>query len=181
MATRSRFALLATVGPLAFLCVLAASRTPAAAPLSVAASTGAAQTDQTQPLYSGGLSLRGHATQTLSAGRSGLLTRVDLPFCSTTSGAVIQLKVSSVDNPSIAATSAFSFTSTYSDCAWYTFTFSQPESVSAGEQLQLALSTQKGNQPLWGSSPYPGNPYPGGAGKWKGLTINDFAFRTYVQ
>lgn len=153
-----------------------------AAPVD-AASHARARLDQSQTTFAGGLSVRMAPTQTLTAGRRGLLTRVDLPLCTFIRGSVVQLLVTggTARHPA-RATTTLTFRNSYSDCVWFSFTFRRPLFVGVGETLQLKVSVQRGMAPLWASNAYKKtDPYRHGAGTWMGHTINDFAFRTYVQ
>ncbi len=138
--------------------------------------------DQAQLVVAGGLSVRvgAHAAQTVTAGVSGTLTRVALPFCTPMTDSTVDLTVLT-EMPLQSSTASITFTHSYSDCAWYTFTFAQPIAVNAGEIVILAVEPRMGEAPLWGTSGGPGDPYPGGNGVWFGHTINDFGFQTYVQ
>ncbi len=138
--------------------------------------------DQAQLVVAGGLSVRGgaHAAQTVTAGVSGALTRVALPFCTPMTDSTVDLTVLT-ERPLQSSTASITFAHSYSDCAWYTFTFAQPIAVNAGEIVILAVEPRMGEAPLWGTSGGPGDPYPGGNGVWFGRTINDFGFQTYVQ
>ncbi len=138
--------------------------------------------DQAQLVVAGGLSVRvgAHAAQTITAGVSGALTRVALPFCTPMTDSTVDLTVLT-EMPLQSSTASITFAHSYSDCAWYTFTFAQPIAVNAGEIVILAVEPRMGEAPLWGTSGGPGDPYPGGNGVWFGHTINDFGFQTYVQ
>jgi len=140
------------------------------------------QLDQAQLVVAGGLSVRvgAHAAQTVTAGVSGALTRVALPFCTPITDSTVDLTVLT-EMPLQSSTASVTFAHSYSDCAWYTFTFDQPIAVSAGEVVILAVEPRMGEAPLWGTSGGPGDPYPGGNGVWFGRTVNDFGFQTYVQ
>jgi len=140
------------------------------------------QLDQAQLVVAGGLSVRvgAHAAQTVTVGVSGALTRVALPFCTPIKDSVVDLTVLT-EMPLQSSTASVTFAHSYSDCAWYTFTFAQPIAVSAGEVVILAVEPRRGEAPLWGTSGGPGDPYPGGNGVWFGRTVNDFGFQTYVQ
>jgi len=138
--------------------------------------------DQAQLVVAGGLSVRvgAHAAQTVTAGVSGALTRVALPFCTPMTDSTVDLTVLT-EMPLQSSTASITFAHSYSDCAWYTFTFAQPIAVNAGEIVILAVEPRMGEAPLWGTSGGPGDPYPGGNGVWFGRTVNDFGFQTYVQ
>jgi hypothetical protein len=140
------------------------------------------QLDQAQLAVMGGLSVRAgaHAAQSVTAGVSGALTQVTLPFCTPIKDSVVDLTVLT-ETPLQSSTASLTFARSYSDCAWYTFTFAQPIAVSAGEVVILAVEPRRGEAPLWGTSGGPGDPYPGGNGVWFGRTVNDFGFQTYVQ
>ena len=140
------------------------------------------QLDQAQLVVAGGVSVRvgAHAAQTVTVGVSGILTQVMLPFCTPIKDSVVDLTVLT-EMPLQSSTASVTFAHSYSDCAWYTFTFAQPIAVSAGEVVILAVEPHVGEAPLWGTSGGPGDPYPGGNGVWFGHTVNDFGFQTYVQ
>jgi len=138
--------------------------------------------DQAQLVVAGGLSVRvgAHAAQTITAGVNGALTRVALPFCTPMTDSTVDLTVLT-EMPLQSSTASITFAHSYSDCAWYTFTFAQPIAVNAGEVVILAVEPRIGEAPLWGTSGGPGDPYPGVNGVWFGRTVNDFGFQTYVQ
>jgi len=140
------------------------------------------QLDQAQLMGAGGLSVRvgAHAAQTVTAEVSGILTQVMLPFCTPIKDSVVDLTVLT-ELPLQSSTASVTFAHSYSDCAWYTFTFAQPIAVSPGEVVILAVEPHVGEAPLWGTSGGLGDPYPGGNGVWFGHTVNDFGFQTYVQ
>ena len=140
------------------------------------------QLDQAQLAVTGGLSVRAgaHAAQSVTTEVSGPLTQVALPFCTPIKDSVVDLTVLT-EMPLQSSTASVTFTRSYSDCAWYTFTFDQPIAVSVGEVVILAVEPHVGEAPLWGTSGGPGDPYPGGNGVWFGHTVNDFGFQTYVQ
>jgi len=140
------------------------------------------QFDQAQLAVTGGLSVGAgaHAAQSVTAEVSGLLTQVSLPFCTPIKDSAVDLTVLT-EMPLQSSTASLTFTRSYSDCAWYTFTFAQPIAVSVGEGVILAVEPRRGEAPLWGTSGGPGDPYPGGNGVWFGRTVNDFGFQTYVQ
>ena len=160
------------------LLCLALSASPAGA-----ASHPRTRLDQAQTMFAGGLSVRMLATQTLTVGLTGHLTRVDLPLCTFIRGSEVQLSVTEVTRRHPArATSALTFSKSFSDCIWFSFMFKRPLSVRKGEVLQLRVSVLRGKAPLWASNAYSKiDPYRRGSGKWMGHIINDFAFRTYVQ
>lgn len=138
--------------------------------------------DQAQTQFQGGLSVRMHASQTIVAGRRGLLTRVSAPLCTVIAGSMIALTVSSkVGRTTRFVSVALSFTTGSAGCVWHTFTFKHPLSVHVGQVLQLTIVRRRGEAPLWGANLEGGDPYRYGAGAWMGHTIQDFAFRTYVQ
>jgi len=140
------------------------------------------QLDQAQLAVTGGLSVRAgaHAAQSVTAEVNGPLTQVALPFCTPIKDSVVDLTVLT-EMPLQSSTASVTFTHSYSDCAWYTFTFDQPIAVSVGEVVILAVEPRMGEAPLWGTSGGPGDPYRGGNGVWFGRTVNDFGFQTYVQ
>ncbi len=140
------------------------------------------QLDQAQLVVAGGLrvGVGAHAAQTVTAGVSGALTRVALPFCTPIKDSTVDLTVLT-EMPLQSSTASVTFAHSYSDCAWYTFTFAQPIAVSAGEVVIFAVEPRMGEAPLWGMSGGPEDPYPGGNGVWFGRTVNDFGFQTYVQ
>ena len=142
-----------------------------------------ARLDQSQTMFSGGLSVRFAPTQTLVAGRRGLLTRVDLPLCTFIRGSVVQLAVIGRTGRHVArAATTLTFQNSFSDCVWFSFTFRHPLFVGVGEPLELAVTALRGEAPLWGSNAHENvDPYRHGSGTWRKLKINDFAFRTYVQ
>lgn len=139
--------------------------------------------DQAQTAYTGGLSVRpsAHAAQTVTVGINGALARVALPFCTPIAGSVVDLTLRTVGATLRSATASITFAHSYSDCAWYVFTFEQPVDVTAGQVLLLEVEGAKGEAPLWGWQGGPGDAYPSGQGNWSGHTIDDFAFQTYVQ
>jgi hypothetical protein len=137
-----------------------------------------APVDQEQASLSGGLSIRAVASQTIAAGRSGLLTRIDLPLCAFLKGSVVRLTVTR--GPAHASAVLTSHTS-FTDCLWHTFSFRRPAAVRRGERVRLTLTALSGEAPLWAASLGKGDPYRRGVGTWRGHTINDFAFQTYVQ
>lgn len=140
--------------------------------------------DQAQPVYAGGLSVRQGASQTLTVGRNGQLSRVDLPFCTPIAGSVVALTVQAMQGPARPArgvTATLTFAQSYSDCAWDTLRFAHPLRVRRGEQVRLVVRSRRGLAPLWGASATKGDPYPRGHGQWMGHRIDDFAFRTFVR
>lgn len=141
------------------------------------------QLDQAQ-LYDGrGLTVaeKAQAAQTITVGISGTLTRVALPFCTTITGSGADLTARATQEPMRSATASITFAHSFSDCAWYTFTFAHPISVAAGEVVRLAVTGRGGESSLWGANAGRGDPYPRGSGTWFGQPIEDFAFQTYVQ
>lgn len=138
--------------------------------------------DQRQPLFSGGLSIRTEAAQTLTAALRGMLMRVDLPLYLSTRNSAMLLTVSTVRPPihSTSATIIFPTTATRADATWYTFTLTRPLPQVPGEVLRLTVRTIHGQPPLGARSAGHRNPYSHGAGTWMGHSINDFAFRTYI-
>lgn len=134
-------------------------------------------------MFAGGLTVRMMATQTLTVGRTGRLTRADIPLCTFIRGSQVQLTVTEMARRRPArATSTLTFRKSFSDCVWFSFSFKRPLSVHKGEVLQLRVSVLRGKAPLWASNAYSKiDPYRRGSGKWMGHTINDFAFRTYVR
>lgn len=123
-----------------------------------------------------------HASQTIVAGRRGLLTRVSAPICTVIAGSMIALTVSSkVERTTRSVSAALSFTTSSAECVWHTFTFKHPLSVHIGQVLQLSITRRRGKAPLWAANLDRSDPYRHGAGTWMGHTIQDFAFRTYVQ
>jgi hypothetical protein len=167
--------LLAAIVLVAVLPVLPSPATP-----EVAAATTSVKLDQEQSIYTGGLSVRAGTTQTITAGVSGALQSIALPFCSTIAGTITALKVSSTSGMA-PAVAQLQFSASYSDCAWYTFDFVGQTHINAGDVLTLLVTRQHGPAPLWGYDAAGGDPYPNGVGTWRGITINDFAFRTYVD
>lgn len=155
--------------------------------LAVLTAPAAAQTspvlDQEQTIVTGGLSVRAAAapSQTITTGLAGLVVRVDLVLCSPVKNADVIVDISSTGSNLQTATTSMKFKHSYSDCAWYTFTFSQPISVAAGEVLRLDVKTKNHKVVLWGDDGRPGRAYPRGVATWKGHAINAFAFRTYTQ
>lgn len=164
------------------MCVLA---TPVAAAAHTHKHTthASARLDQTQTIFAGGLSVRFSPTQTLRAGRRGLLTRVDLPLCTFFRGSVVQLDITGRTGRHVArASTTMTFQNSFSDCVWFSFTFRHPLFVGVGEPLELRVSARRGAAPLWASNAHENvDPYRHGSGSWRGIKINDFAFRTYVQ
>ena len=138
--------------------------------------------DQGQPLFSGGLSVRTGATQTLTAGALGLLVGVDLPLYLSIENSAVLLTVSTVRPPmhTTSATLIFPTTAPSADATWYRFSLTPPLPQVPGEVLRLTVRTIRGQAPLWGRNAGHGDPYAHGAGTWMGRSINDFAFRTYI-
>lgn len=137
--------------------------------------------DQEQSIYTGALSVRVAASQTMQMGRRGSIVSIDLPLCSPSKNNTIELTVRSMRQNGGSAKATIVFKGTYSDCVWYTFTFIQPLSATAGEAVLLTVVGKQHRAALWGYDGHGGDPYPRGAGAWNGHTINDFAFRAYVQ
>ena len=141
------------------------------------------QRDQTQLQCTGALSVRFSPTQTFTVGRSGNLVRVDIPLCSPSKNARIDMKVTTTGASVRSSTASRRLPRDYSDCAWYAFNFGQPLSVVAGDVLQLQVSSRQNQKSaLWA---YAGGTdravYKGGTGQWQGQTINSFGFQTYIQ
>lgn len=143
--------------------------------------------DQAQLTCTGGLSVRGNPTQTFTVGIIGQLVRVDIPLCSPTKNARIDLTVSAIGSSVQASTATLKLPHDYSDCAWYEFDFGRPLVVAAsdilqpGDILQLTVTSPNHRSALWGYDGQGANPYPGGAGSWRGQTVNSFAFQTYMR
>ena len=139
--------------------------------------------DQVQPAFTGALSLRDGASQTLRAGKAGLIVRIDVPLCSTMRHSRVVLTVHTTRGPRqlASATVTFAHSGDPSDCAWYTFAFPHPARVTVGEVVDLTLTAPGREAALWAEDGRRGDPYPRGVGRWTGHTINDFAFRTYVR
>jgi hypothetical protein len=137
--------------------------------------------DQQQPEFTGGLSVRKGASQTIKVGIAGALVQIDIPLCAPKKNADVELTVSGPGSNTQSATASITFKHSYADCAWYTFKFSQPISAAVGDVLLLTVETKNHKAALWGYDGYLDNPYPSGAGSWMGHTINDFAFKTYMQ
>ncbi len=142
--------------------------------------TPSATLDQQQPIYTGGLSVRSSATQTVVMGGAGLLVRIDLALCSPSKNSDIELTAVDTTANGPSATASLKFKASYSDCAWYELDLSQPISVAAGDTVLLTARTKNHKAVLWGFDGQGGDPYPPGVGTWRGQTINDFAFRTYL-
>ena len=143
--------------------------------------SGSPTIDQQQPIYTGGLSVRVSASQTIQAGMDGHVVRVDIPLCSPTKNSDIELTVNGPGANGPSATAEIAFRQSYSDCAWYEFDFSRPLAVTAGDALSLTVSSRNHKAALWGYDGGTGDPYPNGAGVWRGIRIDDFAFKVYVQ
>lgn len=131
--------------------------------------------------------MRGNPTQTFTVGRSGQLTRVDIPLCAPAANARIDLTISTTDGSGHARTASLKLPRDFSDCAWYEFDYNQPLAVAVGAVLQLQATMPHHKSALWG---YAGltapngtsiDVYPGGQGQWRGVPIEDFAFQTYVR
>jgi hypothetical protein len=138
--------------------------------------------DQVQPVFSGGLSIRAGATQTLVAGLGGGVVRVDVPLCSFSDRSVVALALTAQGRGHLRrATARLAPRSDSGLCAWQTFAFQRPLEVSRGDVLALTLGAVRGQPPLWGANALHDDPYPRGKGAWMGHVVDDFAFRTYVQ
>lgn len=137
--------------------------------------------DQVQPAFTGALSLRDGASQTLRAGKAGLIVRIDVPLCSTMRHSRVVLTVHTARGPRRLASATVTFAHSSPDCAWYTFAFPHPARVTVGEVVDLTLTAPGREAALWAEDGRRGDPYPRGVGHWMGHTINDFAFRTYVR
>jgi hypothetical protein len=133
--------------------------------------------DQEQLSFSGGLSVQAGASQTIIAGRSGLLVRVDLPLCTFARGSSVLLRIS---GPGGRATASVTASQSQSDCLWQRFVFARPMAVRRGQGLRLTLTRLMGQAPLWAWHGERGDPYRRGFGTWQGHRIDDYAFRTYV-
>ncbi len=160
--------------------------TPAAADTPMAATptptpSSAPVLDQAQLKCTGGLNVRANPTQTFTVGIGGLLTRVDIPLCSPTKNARIDVTVSARGSSTVASTASLKLPHDYSDCAWYEFDYNRPITAAAGDVLQLKVSSPNHRSVLWGYDGQGDNPYPDGTGSWRGQTINSFAFQTYMQ
>ena len=139
------------------------------------------QLDQAQTVFSGGLRVDVHPSQTLTAGLHGKLVQIDVPLCTPTAKSRVRLTIAELTPPRKSASAVLTFPASYADCAWYSFTPSTHLQVKPGVALRLVLSAESGNAPLWGSNAKGGDPYPPGVGSWNGRRIDDFAFRTYVD
>ncbi len=132
-------------------------------------------------MCTGSLSVRGNPTQTFTAGMSGLLIQVDIPLCSPSKNARIDLTVSTTGATAQSSTASVILPHDYSDCAWYEFDYKQPLRVATGDVLQLAATSQNHKTALWGYDGQGDDAYPRGTGHWRGESVDDFAFQTYVQ
>ena len=160
----------------ALFCLLAV-----AVPLHTNAAAGTTTVDQEQLTFNGALTVRSGTSQTLTVGISGMLTRIDLPFCTVAAGNQIVLELLTIQGQSTGAKKMpLIFTTNDYKCNWYSFTIPTPLSVTSGQVIKLLVTRVKGFAPLWGADRLPGDPYPRGIGKWMGHAINDFAFRTWV-
>lgn len=150
---------------------------------SVAAAKTSVVLDQKQTSLGGGLSVRMGASQTITAGRTGLLIRVDIPLCITIKRSTVRLSVTApaTGRSAHSASATLTFSRSLEECTWQTMRFSRPIAVRAGEVVRMVLSSVHGQAPLWGTYAHQGNPYPRGSGHWLKYTIRDFGFRTYVQ
>ena len=138
--------------------------------------------DQAQTVFSGGLSVRAGASQTITVGRSGHLVRVDLAFCTYIKGSMVLLTAANAKGRRPDHTStALTFRVSTADCHWQTFTFKHPLAVKRGEVVRLTVSSRRGEAPLWASDSHKGDPYRRGSGAWMRHRVDDFAFRTYVR
>jgi hypothetical protein len=152
--------------------LLVLSVTPA-----IAAAGARLHLDQAQTQFSGALSVRGGASQTIRAGQSGKVERLDLPLCTSIKGSVVRVTITM---GSRRASTSLRFQHSYSDCIWYRFTFKKPVSVHRGQVLRVTVTRVAGESPLWGWSSAHHNAYPRGKGSWQGSGVEDFAFREYV-
>jgi hypothetical protein len=137
--------------------------------------------DQAQLACTGGLSVRANPTQTFTVGIIGQLVRVDIPLCAPTKNVRIDLTVSTTDGSGQASTAALKLPHDYSDCAWYEFDYNKTLNVTLGDVLRLTVSSPNHKSALWGYDGQGDDPYRAGSGAWRGHTIDDFAFQTYVQ
>lgn len=165
---------LAVAGCLSALAAAAGSANPAAAKAIL-------RLDQQQPRYTGALTVRSGAAQTITVGIAGTLRRVALPMCATSRGATVLLSITDAGSGRLIVGGTLTFTAAYSDCAWYTIDFSTPNHITRGERLRLTVTKGRGVAPLWACVNSGGDPYPRGSGSWRGHVINDFAFRSYVE
>jgi len=179
--TPPRFLLASCAPQLAVTPVASETPTPTAVTPTPTPST-APLLDQAQLKCTGGLSVRANPTQTFTTGISGQLVRVDIPLCAPSKNARIDLTVSTTGGGSAqSSTASLKLPHDYSDCAWYEFDYSQPINAATGDVLQLKVSSPNHKSALWGYDGQGDNPYPGGAGSWRGHTVASFAFQTYMQ
>ena len=136
--------------------------------------------DQAQQIYNGSLSLRYTSTQTITAGWSSTLARIDLPLCSANIGSSAAMTVTATASSSVIATAMVTFLDSSNACLWYSFVFPGAHPITARQGLRLQLSSQSALAPLWAYDAQVNDPYPAGIGTGRGMTINDFAFRSYV-
>jgi len=152
---------------------------PAATPTPTPSS--APVLDQAQLTCTGGLSVRGGPTQTFTVGIGGQLVRVDIPLCAPSKNARIDVTVSTTSGSAPSSTAVLKLPHDYSDCAWYEFDYNQPINAAAGDVLRLKVSSPDHRSALWGYDGQGDNPYPGGAGSWRGHTVASFTFQTYMR
>jgi len=127
------------------------------------------------------LSVRGGPTQTFTVGIGGQLVRVDIPLCAPSKNARIDVTVSTTSGSAPSSTAVLKLPHDYSDCAWYEFDYNQPINAAAGDVLRLKVSSPDHRSALWGYDGQGDNPYPGGAGSWRGHTVASFTFQTYMR
>jgi hypothetical protein len=143
---------------------------------------GSAARDQQQLACTGGLSVGGTPIQTFTVGIGGQLVRVDLALCSPSKNARIDVTASTSGSNAQSTTASLKIPHDWSDCAWYEFDFGHPLSAVAGAVVQLKVTSPNHKSALWAfDGESAGDPYPAGQGQWRGQTINDFAFQTYMQ
>ncbi|MGI8826194.1 MAG: hypothetical protein ACR2JC_11225 [Chloroflexota bacterium] len=136
--------------------------------------------DQQQRHFSRGLSVRYSAVQSIKAGHTGAVVRVDVPLCTPIRGSVVGMTVFTRNER---ARSSLRFGHSYSDCLWSRFTFARPIRVRTDQVFSVSLKSLSGEAPLWAASGAQsnGDPYPRGSGSWAGHVVNDFAFRVYLR
>ena len=140
-----------------------------------------ARIDQAQTAVQGGLSVRASAWQRVRMGRTGWVTRVDVPLCAARRGSAVILTLrDEVADRGVPASASRTFRRSLVDCAWYSFRLRRFLRVRRGDVMRLTVARWHGVAPLWGASLHGRNPYRRGSGHWIGHTIEDFAFRIYV-
>ena len=90
------------------------------------------------------------------------------------------MTVTATASSSVIATAMVTFLDSSNACLWYSFVFPGAHPITARQGLRLQLSSQSALAPLWAYDAQVNDPYPAGIGTGRGMTINDFAFRSYV-